>query len=264
MRALGIAQLSALDLPLSSFVDLAARAGFDAVSLFVHAMGSIPADRVVRPAEARALADRLADRGLAVEGVECFPLAPGVAVEDYRSSLEVGAVLGARRASALLYDDDPARVEEGLGRLAELAAEYGLAVAVEFMPLARAARTFAEARALVARVGAPNLGIVVDLLHLVRAGEGPEALRAGAAAILGAQLCDGLDLTPGCDYADEAANHRLPPGAGRFPVVSFLRALPAGLAVELEVPEPPAADPAARLAALAEAGRRALVAAEGG
>ncbi|MBV8066442.1 MAG: hypothetical protein JO113_00590, partial [Candidatus Eremiobacteraeota bacterium] len=75
-----------------------------------------------------------------------------------------------------------------------------------------------DAVALVAGAGAANAGITVDILHLTRTGDTPDALRAIDPKLIGyAQICDGPLTRPKEEWDDEGFQQRQIPGDGGFP-----------------------------------------------
>jgi sugar phosphate isomerase/epimerase len=97
--------------------------------------------------------------------------------------------------------------------------------------------SLAAALDLVQAIGRPGkVGVNADVLHLMRAGESLADL-AGAPAgyILYGQLADGPALAP--DNLDfEASSNRLLAGAGVFDLGGFVRALPTGCPISVEIP----------------------------
>jgi sugar phosphate isomerase/epimerase len=128
-------------------------------------------------------------------------------------------------------------------------------------------RTPGEALALLEAAGADDAGVLIDTLHLARAGGAPADLDAlDSARLPYVQLCDAASAEPaGTDPAGlsravrEAVSHRLPPGEGVLPLSEVLRRIAPEAPVSLEVPNPAArADPAGWIGRLADAARRLL------
>jgi sugar phosphate isomerase/epimerase len=84
----------------------------------------------------------------------------------------------------------------------------------------------------------PNHKLLIDTLHLARAGETPADLAKIDRALIGAaQLCDGPLAYPGFDnYLYEALYERGNPGEGELPLVELLRIFPPDIIVSPEVP----------------------------
>ncbi len=259
MHKLGLHHLSAIETDPVSFVAIAAQTGCQRISVFTRQPGDHSAFPLVTRANKPGFVAALREGGIEVAGIESFLLTPVTGVQAFEPALELGAELGARYAGAQLFDNDESRVVENLSALCDMAARLELQVAVEFMPLSPAWKTLAEVTALVARVAHPALAIGIDTLHLFRSGGSPDDVAALAPGLAGyAQLCDSADLSVTSDYAAEAVGNRLAPGDGVFPLAAFLRALPRGTALELEVPQP-ARQPALERVRHAVAGARKLI-----
>ena len=234
---LGINHLMAPDLDPVQFIQVAAEAGADAVSLFVNPMGPDNTFPLVTRESTGNVAQALRDHGVRLGNFDPFALAPNVEISQYQAALELAGELGAQGITALLFDSDEARVIDHLARLCELAKPYGLTVGIEFMGLTPAWNSLSDTLALVERVGQGNLAVTLDILHLVRTGGTvAEVAALNAETISHVQLCDGADLNVSQDYGVEAASDRLAPGDGVFPLIDFLQALPRGVRMELEAP----------------------------
>jgi sugar phosphate isomerase/epimerase len=161
--------------------------------------------------------------------------------------MEAAAMLGASRMKLVCDSDDHAQAAHLLARLCELAAPFGLTLDLEYMVFS-GVRSLAAARQLLAAAAQPNLRILVDALHWMRAGDTAAALQAPESEALGyVQLCDGPLLSPAGRDAliQEARTNRLVPGEGEFPLDALLAAMPPNCVASLEVPLPPDRDPLA-------------------
>ena len=142
---LSLAHLSELDVPPLELVELAARAGFASIGL--RTSPASPGG-VVYPlrttAEQAEMRRRLAANGMSVLEVEMVPLSRATRVADYRPMLETGAAIGASRLTVGGDSADFSVVAEKLAEMCELAAAYGIAVDLEFMPF-RPVKTLADA-----------------------------------------------------------------------------------------------------------------------
>jgi sugar phosphate isomerase/epimerase len=267
-RPLSLASLTALHLPPPELIRLGEAAGFDligALRLNPASDGTgadLVGDRSLRRATARALTDT----GLGVLDVEVFRVRPGTSAAEAEPLLAVGAELGARFLLTAVEDPEPQRRAEVVAELCRLARGYGLRCMVEPMVFS-ALHTPADALALLEAAGADDAGVLVDTLHLARAGGTPADLDAlGAARLPYVQLCDAPTARPADTDPDglrtavrEAVADRLPPGEGVLPLTEVLRRLPSGSAVSLEVPNPAArTDPAGWIRRVALAARRLL------
>ena len=224
---LSLAAGTVLDATHEETIDAAAEAGFAAVGL-----------RFTEPPGERrlaALTGRVAASGLRVLDVEVARLGPRPA-SDFGWLVDAAGALAARFLLTISEHDDPSWTREQVTALCERAAPLGVAVAVEHM-LFTAVRRLPDAHALVEGTGCPNATVLVDLLHLARAGDDVELLSGEAGRRVGyVQVCDAPAAGPASDEGlqEEARHHRLMPGEGELPVRSFLDAAD-GLPVSVEV-----------------------------
>lgn len=266
-REVALAVLTVLDAPPPEVVDVAAAAGFDAVTLRLLGgprgeIGPLVGDTPTR----RETCARLRHHGLGVLDVEVVRLDGETDITALRPVLESAAVLGARHVVALDTEPDEARATERFGELCEEASGFDLRVALEFM-LFTECRTIRDADRIVEQAGHPAGAVLVDPLHLQRSGGSPADVAELAAAhperYPYAQLCDAPAEAPAGGvralYA-EAVHRRLHPGDGELPLAAFVAALPAGAALSVELPVPALADrpPAERARRAMDSARRLL------
>lgn len=264
MRQLSLAHLSALRLSPPELVRAAAAAGFDLVGALRltptsdgrgHPMlGSSPLRR--------ATAAALDDTGIAVLDVEVFRLRADTDVRAAAPLLEAGAELAARYLLCTVEDDDLARRAAAFAALCAEATPYGLTCMVEPMVFS-AVRTPGQARALLQAAGDPAAGVLVDALHLFRAGGSVADVAALEPGLLPyVQLCDAATAGPAPSReaaVREAVGCRLAPGDGVLPLRELLGVLPANAVRSVEAPNPAAAvDPRAWLSHLAVRTRELL------
>lgn len=213
--------------------------GFDGVGLFLHGMAEVVGmaefDLVRDAAARREVRDAARDAGQAIAICYPFTLARNSAADDFLSGLDAAAELGAARINLLVYDRDPARAAEATMRLCDDAAARGLGVAVEFFPPSAIA-TIESAVALCEAVGAENLGLTVDLLHLNRSGGTLEQVRSHRHLIRLAQICDARRAAPD-DLFHEAAADRMLPGDGALDPLRFLEACGPDVPASIEAPD---------------------------
>jgi sugar phosphate isomerase/epimerase len=256
------------------FADIASSLRCDHICLFVK----IPAEqaaafpyafpRVDSVEAARELKMRLDGSGLSVWNVDTFIIQPGVKIEDYRETLEIAALLGARTINALnLFPADAtAAAAQTLGSFSKLAAQTGLTVALEWFRYS-STKTLGAALELIRLASEPNIQLNVDILHLLRNGGQPADLAdVDASLIHYAQISDGPMDQPESAQGDEALFNRNFPGEGEFPLVSFVRHLPRDAVLSIEAPVNrlrSALSPMQR-AARAVAGARGVLAAAAG
>jgi sugar phosphate isomerase/epimerase len=251
-RATGLEHLTLLGVAPPALVTTAAMAGFDTVGLRVCPATDDERPWPVAPGSAM-LAEttlRCADTGVTVLDVEAIRLRPRQA--DFTPVLEVAAELGARFVNAICEDPDLSRLSDQFARLVEAARPYAVRPVVEFMAY-RSVRTLDDAVAVAARSGGG--GILIDALHVQRCGVSLGALRSlDPRLVTYAQVCDAPLAAPG-NQIREARSGRLLPGDGELPLPDLLAALPGGIPVAVEAPQPGAED---HPAVFAERARRAL------
>jgi sugar phosphate isomerase/epimerase len=249
-RTIGLAHLSALHLSPPVLVEEAAAAGFTSVGIRVYpaTASESPYPMTAGSFMSAQTFDRLAATGLGVRDVEAFTLDGARGRDQWEPALEAGAALGASVLNVIGGDPDPVRLRDTLTALVEDARKYGIRPSVEpisYQPLS----SVTAAGVLVEETGC---GIMLDVLHFVRAGGGIaelKALPAGAVSVI--QLCDGPPTTPvlpvplrmplgqdvnGSARQIESRSKRLAPGEGVFPLRQILAALP-DAPISVEVPD---------------------------
>lgn len=238
---LSLDHITVTDTTPAQLAELAAATGCSGICPFLHSMEVLPAmpdyDLVRDPAARRATRAALAATGMASDLIYPFTMAGRTIVADFAPALEAGADLGATLANVLCYDRDPARRTEKLAELADLAASFGIGLAIEFYPPAQV-RTLAEALAEIDRAGRANIGVTADLLHIVRGGDWNQslALLSDARVRIG-QIADGPADMPADRIEWEAGIQRLLPGKGAFDIAAFLAALNPDVPISVEVPQ---------------------------
>lgn len=228
-RLLSLAAGTALDVGPADLVDVAAAAGFPAVGVWYDAT-------TFTPAVARDVRARLDHHGMIALDVEPIMLNVGDHQDHGEAIVEAAFEVGARHVLVASRQPDDGAVADRLAQLAQRCAGTDLRLVLEFLP-ALATRTLPQALAIVQRVAHPNVGVLVDALHLVRSGGTPvdvAALDAGVVPYL--QLCDApatLDDTSPMGLIHEALHTRLLPGEGDLPLQALLDAAP-GVPVSFE------------------------------
>jgi sugar phosphate isomerase/epimerase len=257
-RPLSLAHLSLIELAPEALIRIAAQAGFDLVDL--RLAPATPTDRVYDKdslkALCRALAPVLRNAGLGVWDVEIIRLNDQTVPGNYLPLMEAAAGLGARRIKLVCDSEDHARAADILSRLCDLAAPFGLMLDLEYMVFS-GVKSLRSAVAVVEAAARPNLRVLVDALHWVRAGD-IDAIKSADRSWLGyVQLCDGPLRGPSDRHAliQEARTNRLAPGEGEFPLDDLLAAMPPGCVASVEVPLQPGREPLAHAQQLLDAGR---------
>jgi sugar phosphate isomerase/epimerase len=240
MTKLALHHLSLLDVDPLTFVDIAAEAGCSGVCVFAY-ISQTGVSGFQLPSVTKAMLPdmkrRVADKGLTVDKADFFVISDNPPFDEYRGGFEIAANLGAKFAITLVYDTVTKRATENLAKLATIAAEYGLTLAIEFMSIAPGCKTIEDANAMIRAAGRDNIGISIDALHLERSGGKPSSLAAiDPKLLVSAQICDG-PLGISDTYIPESLD-RMVPGEGQFPLVDLVKALPSFTAYDIETPVP--------------------------
>lgn len=190
------------------------------------------------PARTRALAEQVKAAGIGVLDVEPVWIPAGAVLnDDHRMIIDVGAELGARNLLVVSREADPSRNAEALHQICERAEPAGMRAVLEFLMVSKV-RSLSAALSIVEACAHPAAGILIDTLHLQRAGEGVSGIRELDPHLLPyAQFCDG-DLN--CDdnfaaYRTDAMDGRSAPGEGNLPLSDVLDALPVACPLSLEI-----------------------------
>lgn len=209
----------------------AAEAGFS------HAGFTIP-PATWTPQMTREVRQQIAATAIGVLDVEVVWIPAGAELTDaHRMIIDVGAELGAKNVLVVSSEADCQQNAAALHQLCEWAAPAGMCVCLEFLMITEV-RTLSAALAVVQACDHPAAAILIDSLHLQRAGEGIDGVAAVDPHLLPyAQLCDG-NLT--CDdsyeaYLEDAIDLRAAPGEGELPLQTLLGMLPEHCPLSLEV-----------------------------
>lgn len=241
MDNLGIEFISVFGMPPAAFVELARDLGVRHITTGLQPMDYNPYDfprwslhdRETR----REMIKAMDDCGVSLSGGEGVLVQPGAdARAGNIATLEIMAELGARRVNSVSFEPDFQRNVDQYGVLAETAAQFGIEVMIEFVPIFAVA-DLATAHRIVQAAGRPDLRLMVDTMHVARCGASAQDLAALEPQAVGyIQLCD-CPLKPVIpDYMDEAMHQRLAPGDGELPLRDMLAAMPRDRIVGIEIP----------------------------
>lgn len=242
-RPLGLHHLTLKELDPLAFIDVAAEAGYDQLSLFTNAPHVPQAGRegkfvypTVTPELVPEVQARLDAHGLKVVNAEFFLMTLEVDLAAYDPGLATGSALGAAHVMTHIFDTEQARAVATLGAFCDLAASHGLRVAIEFCSLTPGCRSIRQAAWFVDQVGSANLGFSVCPMHLTRSGgTAQDVAGLDAHYILNGQINDGRGLHVSSDYFAEVHDRELP-GDGDFPLHEILGALPVATPIEVKIP----------------------------
>jgi sugar phosphate isomerase/epimerase len=182
------------------------------------------------------MAAAMRDRGVSIALAEGFAIRPHTQARDFAADLDLFAGLGARFASSVSMDADLARVLDQFAVLADMTAERNMGFLIEFAP-PHPINNLEQAVSVVSKLGRPNVGLVIDAMHLFRSGATVDELAAIAPGLIGyVQLCDVPLVDQGKPYMEEACFERMYPGNGELPLTDLLRVIPDDVGIGLEVP----------------------------
>ena len=240
MPSFSLAALTVLELAPPALIDVAAACGYDYVGIrLLPAMaGGIAYPLMEDEAGLKETLARLDATGITVADLEVVAFRPETEIASFAAFFETGARLGAKNILIAAYDPDLTRFTDRYAAFCEAAAPYGLTADLEFMPWTYVP-DLATANKIVAQAGQPNAGVLVDALHFDRSNSSiAELARVPAHRLHYWQLCDGPAERPATteQMIHAARYERIFPGEGGIDLVPLARAMPADLAISIEVP----------------------------
>lgn len=181
-KRFSLAHLTVLGCPPPEMTYIAARAGYDFVSLRLIPMG-VPGEAAFLPedkAMIRKTRIALRETGVKFLDLELARILTDRDPRTYRAAMESAAELGARHviSSAWTTDrDDRSFVIERYAEICDLAKPFGLTVDLEFPTFSRLTN-LREAADIVRSAHRPNGGILIDTLYFHYSGVGLDELGA--------------------------------------------------------------------------------------
>lgn len=257
-RMWSLGQLTVVGVRPSELVEIAARAGYDAVDPIVGLIEfeGIPVVPLkAGDADTIEFARALKANGILFNTADGFILHEATDLEQIRRAADLVAELGARYINAILFDHDEARSVANLAALSDMAAVLGMTVLVEFMPLSTITPDLRTAMDIVAKTGNPDIRVMVDALHAAKAGVSAADVLQFGATVGGAQFCDAVANLTDEQYRHMAIYERLAPGDGELPLREFMAALPSDMICSIEVPRLDEPDLVGRAARMLRAGQ---------
>lgn len=188
--------------------------------------------------------DALKEYDIPLLDIELARIRPDIDVNEYEPAFEAAARLGATDILGSIWTRDRGFYRNEAGRIAEMAAQYGLNYNIEFLPWA-GVRNLQEGITLVDELKCDNVFLLVDILHAGRAGvTASELARTNPKYFRFIHLCDGPACPDGdlvfADINDSFLIHtareaRLYPGDGAMDIAGIVRAMP-DLPLSIELP----------------------------
>nr|WP_307873590.1 MULTISPECIES: sugar phosphate isomerase/epimerase [unclassified Frankia] len=237
---LGLEHQTVFGLPPVEFVHLAADLGCRYIAAVltgnpVNPHGYEPFSLRDDTALRRRTIAAMRERDVSISLGEGFVVRPGSDMRGHAADLDVMAELGVAMVNTVTMDPDLDRSHDEFATLAELASERGIQTTIEFAP----SLTISDldgALAAIRHVARPDFRLLIDTMHLARAGHTPEDLAALDPALIAyAQLSDHTTHQRGTVYREDTID-RMVPGEGELPLRDILAALPTDIVIGLEVP----------------------------
>lgn len=177
-RQFSLANLTVLGCPPPEMTYIAARAGYDFVSLRPIYMG-LPGEPNYALAENKVLMRQtkkaMADTGVKLLDIELARIYDSVDVKKYLPAMEVAAELGGRAVLSSIWTSDRNFYIERFAELCDLAKHFALTVNLEYVPIA-SIFNLAGALDVLHTVKRDNAGLMIDTHHFHRAGDKVEDL----------------------------------------------------------------------------------------
>jgi sugar phosphate isomerase/epimerase len=177
-RQFSLAHLTVLDCAPPEMTYLAARAGYDFVSLRPIYMG-LPGEPNYALAENKEMMRQtkaaLADTGVKLLDIELARIYEGVDPKQYLPAMEVAAELGGSHVLCSIWTGDRNFAIERFAELCDLAKPFGLTIELEFVPIA-SVYNLAGALDVLNTAKRENAGLMIDIHHFDRSGDKVEDL----------------------------------------------------------------------------------------
>jgi sugar phosphate isomerase/epimerase len=239
-RRFSLAHLTVPGCPPPELIYLAARAGYDCVSLRTIPMG-LPGEPDYRLASNKALLRQvktaLSATGITINDTENARIHDGVNIKNYLPEMEAIAELGVHCLLTNIWTDDRNCIVESFAELCELAQPLAMSVNIEFVTWA-SVTNIAQCMDIIDASGSKNAGIVIDALHFNRSRCTIDDLAAVPGAYFRfAHLCDAPEGMPATreELVFTGREQRLYLGDGGIDVASIVKRLP-DVVYALEIP----------------------------
>jgi sugar phosphate isomerase/epimerase len=226
-----LAHLTVLGCPPPEMTYIAARAGYDFVSLRIIQMG-LPGEAnyalAENPEMLRQTKRALAVTGLKVHDIELARIYDDMHPTRYLPAMEVAAELGARAVLSSIWTTNRDYAAEKFAEVCDLAKPFGLTVDLEYVPIA-GVKTLAGAVDVLRTVRRSNAGLMIDTHHFHRAHDKVEDLDGLPAEWFHfAHLCDAPSAMPADpeEMIRILREGRLYVGEGGIDIAGILNRLP--------------------------------------
>lgn len=236
-----LAQLTVLDWAPPVMIYNAHLIGYDTVSIRPISMG-VKGEHDFDLAKNKELFDltkqAMEETGMKIHDIELAKIGDGIDVSRYESAFEAAAKLGVGDVISSIWSDDRDFYLAQFSKLCDLAAQYGIAVNLEFVTWA-SVKDLKGVRSVLDAVKKPNAAIFIDTLHFHRSRVALEELDACPKELFRfAHICDGPADIPtdkeGLIHTGRDA--RLYVGEGAIDIAAILKRLPKDIPLSVELP----------------------------
>ncbi|MBI0579372.1 sugar phosphate isomerase/epimerase [Neobacillus cucumis] len=177
-KKFSLAYLTVLGCPPPEMTYIAAKAGYDFVSLRPIYMG-LPGEPNFSFAENKELLrqtkNAFSETGVRLLDIELAKIYDGVNPKNYLSAMESAAELGGKHVLSSIWTGDRNFAIERFSELCELAKPFGLTVELEFVPIA-SIKNLTGALDVLHSAKQENAGLMIDIHHFHRSGDKVEDL----------------------------------------------------------------------------------------
>ena len=211
------------------FVEVTAGAGWKATGVwFDQESWSSTTSREVKR--------RIDDTG--VEAVDMEVIRLGRSFDTGKALIEAACEVGAKNILVVSSLHSSEETAEQLSHLCSLAKVGDITICLEFMKFT-SVKSLSDALKVVKLVDAPNVGILLDLLHVVRSGTTFREIAACDPTLFPyAQWCDGTAQPVGWSDSElitDALDDRLIPSEGKLDALKFESLFDTGIPFSIEV-----------------------------
>ena len=165
---------------------------------------------------------RIDDNGLEAVDMEVIRL--GRSIDTSEALIEAACEVGAKNILVVSSIHSSEETAEQLSHLCSLAKAGDITICLEFMKFT-SVKSLSDALEVVKLVDAPNVGILLDLLHVVRSGTTFKEIKACDPKLFPyAQWCDGTAQPVGLSDSEliiDALDNRLIPAQGKLDALKF-------------------------------------------
>lgn len=178
-KEFSLAYLTVLGCPPPEMIYIAARTGYDYVSLRPIYMG-LPGEPDYSLTNKELMKETkiaLADTGLRLLDIELAKIHDGVDIRSYLPAMESAAELGGKHILSSIWTDDESLAIERFSELCQLAKNFELTVELEFVPIA-SVNNLSKTLHILNTSKQDNAGLMIDIHHFHRSGDKVEDLEA--------------------------------------------------------------------------------------